>query len=174
MPLDVNHFIRLRPYLFHLTARNNIVYIRQDMLLKPSHTLFNEAGEATNNGRVRRGPRWITIGSRTVHIRDQDPLHAGRIAFSAGWTLQDLLKHLDNHVFFWPGCSHGPVSSGKNHFERYRNEHPVVLRVVTRELFEANHQAEPLFCRYNSGAPRCTMGKGSPRGPTIFLNASSP
>jgi hypothetical protein len=75
-------------------------------------------------------------------------------------------------VFFWPGWSRGPVSSGMNHFERYRSERPVVLRVATGELFEANRRGEPLFCKYNSGAPRCSMGNGSPRGPTVFLNAA--
>lgn len=141
------------------------------MLLKSSNTLYSEAGENGVSHQVRRGPRYLDIGQRSVQLRDQDPLHAGKISFRDGWTLDDLVRHLDDHVFFWPGWDHGPVLSGRNHFARYAAEQPVVLRVATAELVGANPGNNPLFCRYNSGAPRCTQGYGSPRGKGIFLRA---
>jgi hypothetical protein len=59
------------------------------------------------------------------------------------------------------------VRHGKNHFERYGHE-AVLLRVPFRSMYD---QADPRpeFCRFNSGSPRCTNGRRSPRGPTTFL-----
>lgn len=171
MALDIRHFVRLRPYLYHLTAQRNLVHIRKDMLLKPSNTLFAEAGETALSRTVRRGPRVLSLGDRQIELRDQDPLHAGKISFLGDWTLEDLVSHLNNHVFFWPGWEHGPVLSGKNHFERYADEKPIILRVKIIELLQANNGIQPLFCQYNSGAARCTKGRGSPRGPQTFMAA---
>ena len=168
MALDLQHFIKLRPFLYHLTGRGNIVYIQQEMALKPSNTLYAESGENGFRGTQRRGPRTLTSGRQ---LRDQDPLHAGNISFFGGWTLTDLILHLDDQVFFWPGWEHGPVQSGKNHFERYADERPIILRIVTTKLLSENHEISPFFCKYNSGAPRCTYGEGSPRGPQTFLPA---
>ena len=172
MTLDINHFSRLRPYLYHLTSRGNIRFVQEDMVLKSANTLFTEAG-VTELSRLRRcGHKRLTVGNRLIDIRDQDPLHAGKISFSAGWTLDDFVAYLNNFVFFWPGWEHGPVLSGRNHFTRYSSERPIILRALARELLTANTDAEPLFCRYNSGGPRCVNGEGSPRGPQTFLPAS--
>jgi hypothetical protein len=169
MPLDLERFSKLRPFLYHLTGRGNIPYIQEDMELKPSNTLYAASGENDFRGTRRRGPRMLKSGRQ---VRDQDPLHPGNISFSGGWTFADLILHLDDHVFFWPGWERGPIQSGKNHFERYAAERPTILRVATTELFRGNRDIPPLFCKYNSGAPRCTYGKGSPRGPQTFLPAT--
>jgi hypothetical protein len=83
-----------------------------------------------------------------------------------------LLCQLNERVFFWPG---GPDISdyGQRHFERYRAEKPVILRVPTSDLFEANPESVPEFCRFNSGSPRCTKGLGSPRGPSTFIQGTT-
>ena len=166
--LDLQHFSMLRPYLYHLTARVNISLIRAAMALKPSNVLYTESGESAFRGTRRRGSRTLKSGCQ---IRDQDPLHAGNISFSDGWDLPKLISHLDDHVFFWPGWEHGPVLSGQNHFQRYAAERPMILRVATTDLLYENRETAPFFCKFNSGAPRCTKGKGSPRGPLIFLSA---
>jgi hypothetical protein len=168
MALDLVKFIRLRPHLYHLTARENIPYIQKEMVLKSSNTLYGEANATELRGIRRANHQILKTGRRT---RDQRPLHAGNISFSGGWTLTDLVLHLDDHVFFWPGWEYGPISYGKNHFDRYAEEKPIILRVSTKELFAENPGAPPLFCKYNSGAPRCTYGEGSPRGPQTFLGA---
>jgi hypothetical protein len=56
------------------------------------------------------------------------------------------------------------------HFERYRQDGPVFLRIDYPSLLLANPSAVPLYCRYNSGSPRCSNGKKSPRGPDTFLS----
>jgi len=175
MALDLNRFANVRPYLYHLTSRRNIVHIKRDMFLKSANTLIAESGETGLFRTVRRGHKALAIGDRQVELRDQDPLRAGNIFFSNGWALADLVSHLNDRVFFWPGWDYGPIDSGKNHYARYARENPVILRVSTRKLLAANPGAEALFCHYNSGAPRCICKtrKGSPRGPDTFLPACS-
>jgi hypothetical protein len=58
---------------------------------------------------------------------------------------------------------------GSNHFERYTDENPAVLRIEFRALLDANPGLTPRLARVNSGAPRChpTAGKGR-RGPDTF------
>jgi hypothetical protein len=46
-----------------------------------------------------------------------------------------------------------------------------LLRIHFQSLVESNPAAEPRFCRYNSGSPRCSYGKKSPRGPQTFVAA---
>jgi hypothetical protein len=58
---------------------------------------------------------------------------------------------------------------------RYATEQPLILRVKVRDLIDANPDTNPQFCRYNSGAPRCSPkrpGRRSPRGPDTFVAAS--
>jgi hypothetical protein len=170
MALDLEKFVKLRPYLYHLTARSNIPYIQKEMMLKPSNILYAESGELGFRGTCRRGPRQLRNGRL---LRDQDRLHAGNIKFSGGWIFVNFITHLDDHVFFWPGTELGPVPSGRRHFERYAQERPIILRITMTDLLTANRGTSPLFCKYNSGAPRCSYGSKSPRGPDTFLPAET-
>ena len=173
MSLSLSHFVTLRPALYHLTSTQNLGRIAQTLVLDPASTLFRAAGRKELCRLRRRGTTDININGETIRIRDQDPLHRGNIALLNGWTFEDLVSHLNDHVFLWPGKESGPNSYGQRHFERYVSEKPVVLRFRTLELFSANREAEPLFCRYNSGAPRWSRGEASPRGPAIFQNATA-
>jgi hypothetical protein len=40
--------------------------------------------------------------------------------------------------------------------------------IDTHAMFAANSGNQPLFCRFNSGSPRCTDGRKSPRGPGLY------
>jgi hypothetical protein len=46
------------------------------------------------------------------------------------------------------------------------------LRMSFSELLEVNPSVQPYFCRFNSGAPRMTGGRRSPRGPDTFQKAN--
>jgi hypothetical protein len=174
MPLDLKHFADLRPYLYHLTGRENIAYIQEDMVLKSANTLFADAGQDQLRKIKRTDHTVLTIGKRRVPVRDQKPLYEGKIAFAMGCTFEDFVFHLNERVFFWPGWENEPVLSGRNHFKRYALERPIILRVGFGQLVAANQAVEPLFCKYNSGAPRCINGKGSPRGlQNTFLQAEA-
>ena len=168
MPLDTHRFAQLRPYLYHLTAGRNVASIRRLREIRCARVLLDSASLSSLAPRRRLSHLSVQIDGEAVIIRDQKPLTAGAIAFEAGWDLERFVRHVNEHVFFWPGGPTGPIKAGLNHFERYKSECLSILRVPTRDF------APPAaaFCRYNSGAPRCSAGKYSPRGAETYLDAS--
>jgi hypothetical protein len=121
----------------------------------------------------RRGLKPVTFEGRVIIIRDQDKLHEGNTGLARGYTFADFVGALNKRVFFWPGTAARPIDSGVRHFERYEDECPIILRIDFESVHTLNPRAVPLFCRYNSGSPRCRLphGKKSPRGPNTFLPA---
>lgn len=119
----------------------------------------------------RRQHEQIKIGDTLIVVWDQVPLHRGNLELAAGFSYEDLIEMINKRIFFWSGTARGPIKYAISHFERYRAEYPVVLRVEFRSLLDANPMAEPKFCRYNSGSPRCSNGHKSPRGPNTFVPA---
>ena len=164
--LDANRLVRYRPWLYHLTDVRNLVGIRQEWTLKSAAAVFAEAGEP-DQVRVRRPTHRVVVAKEgEVYVRDQAPLHEGNIALAEGFSYSDLIELINSFVFFWPGDHQGPSAYGRRHFARYRHEGPVILRIRTRDLIDSG--AAVHLCRYNSGAPRCSQGRGSPRGPDTF------
>jgi hypothetical protein len=159
----------LRPYSYHLTHVDNVrPILARGELLSCAELLRVSGGEIS----VReRRPEMVSIelGGNRVFLRDQRPLHAGNVSLEDDWEFADLVEHINGHVFFWPGIANGPIGSGQRHFDRYAAENPAILRVRTADLFEANVPRAPLYCKYNSGAPRCTGGQGSPRGKQVYI-----
>lgn len=164
----IEEFTKARPYLFHLTHRDNLRHIRELGCLLPASTLMQRANHPELIRTVRRGSRQLSVDGRAITIRDQDKLHKGNMRAPDGFAFEDLVEILNGRVFFWPGAAGGPISYGIRHFERYRSEKPVILRIGSQSLLAVNAGAVPRFCRYNSGSPRCSNGKGSPRGPETF------
>jgi hypothetical protein len=173
MAFVLDHFLTIRPYLFHLTAQGTLNRIVATRALEPASRLQQVNGQAPLRLSPRRQHLRLEIDGHTVWIRDQQPLRAGHIAFDAGWDLRRLLAHLDGHVFFWPGGEDGPIPVGQHHFERYAAERPALLRIPTTSLLTANPCLQPLFCRFNSGAPRTVLGRRSPRGSATFVHAEA-
>lgn len=171
--LLVDSYASARPYLYHLTHRNNLNHIRELARLFPAAVLMERAKQADLIRTLRRGPKQVSFEGRTIVIRDQDKLHRGNTGIPSGYTFEDLIEALNRRIFFWPGRSAGPISYGQRHFERYEKEHPVILQVDFQSLLGANPSASPLYCRYNSGSPRCFDGQKSPRGPNTFLSAAN-
>jgi hypothetical protein len=170
--MDTRKFTRSRPYLYHLTARENIAGILNDQRIHATSELLKEAKQSELIRSKRPEMILLSVLNRQVRIRDQAPLYAGNCTFPQGFSFNDLIEILNSHVFFWPGTASSPIDYGIRHFERYESEGPVILRVSTDQLFASNPGNESKICRYNSGAPRCTQGKGSPRGPEIFQRLS--
>lgn len=173
MPLDLERFVKLRPTLYHLTAASNAAHIRSSGRIDSAAALYRSAGIEPSIRCRRASEEWIRCDGDDVHIRDQAPLHRGNIDLSDGWRFEDLVAYLNEHVFFWPGKPEGPIPHGLRHFKRYAREKAVVLSFDTQELFAANADPGPRFCKYNSGSPRCTGGQRSPRGPGTFLRPSA-
>jgi len=171
--MTLDQFCRLRPFVYHLTAADNVSLIRQAGRLYSAAKMLRAANRDADVRRVRREQARIQHGGVLVSLRDQQPLRAKNCALSGLWSFDDLVEHLNDHVYFWPGNESRPISSGLNHFKRYKSEDAVVLKIQTSALFLSNPAAVPLFSRFNSGAPRWSGGKPSPRGPDLFMPAAS-
>ncbi|GMU80393.1 MAG: hypothetical protein AMXMBFR47_02640 [Planctomycetota bacterium] len=170
MPLDESRFIRTRPYLFHLTSRQNLGRIRELRTLHSAASLLERAGRMELNT-IRRVDHFaIEVDGEAVSLRDQKPLHRGPMRLEGGWTYEDFVAHVNSLVFFWPGSEEQPIDYGARHFERYRHEGPVIIRIPSGELI--GNGAESLYSRCNSGAPRCSRRKHAPRGPDTFVPAA--
>lgn len=172
MAFCIKQFKKIRPYLFHLTSERNVPRILKSGCIQSTASLVKLARENISLRDKRKEIVPITIDGEIIELRDQAPLYEGKAKLLDNWNFGDLVEFLNNRIFFWPGNDQGPVLSGKNHFFRYKEENPVVLQIETEVLFDANPKNGPFFCKYNSGAPRTTMGQGSPRGTCTFVDAT--
>ena len=163
-------FAALRPYLYHLTAASNVGRICRMRRLDCAATLLRLGGcaDLVRKRRATRTGRTVRVDNEEVHVRDQAPLHRGNMVLLGGWGFEDFIEHLNSFVFFWPGTNQGTSAYGVRHFCRNAREQPALIRVPTADTLAKNCSASPRFCSYNSGAPRCTKGRGSPRGPNTF------
>ena len=180
MPFSLSDYALLRPYLYHLTARDNLASIRKDLKLKSADTLLRAANLKAKVRVRRKVAETITVDGRQIMLRDQRPLSENSIAFVGGFTFPEFVEFLNQRVFFWAGNDLGPAGGAKtyglNHFKTYKDERPAILRINFESLIQANPGHMPLFCQYNSGAPRCSSGHKAtgcrvPRGPDTFLPA---
>ena len=164
--MELAQYLKTRPWAYHLTARQNIDAIREQGALLSADRLARLPAEkeALTVRRTRQ------IQMEAALIRDQLPLQKGHIEFESKFTFELFLGLLNSLVFFWPGGASGagPIPAGMNHFKRYQHESPVILRTCSAALIAENTH-EPLFCAYNSGAPRTYQGIKSPRGPNTFV-----
>src|SRR5687768_1932088 len=129
MPLSLAEFARKRPFLYHLTCTHNARLIDLSRELVCAATLQRQAGRANRIGRRRASHERLTLPGGDVWLRDQEPLREGNIAFAPGWNFARFVALLDEHVFFWPGTEQGPIDYGGRHYERYKHESPLLLRV---------------------------------------------
>jgi hypothetical protein len=169
--LLVPDYATVQPYLYHLTHRDNLNALRDMGCLLPAATLMERAGRHKLIRVPRRGPISLSVDGRTIVLRDQAPLHKGNMRLPRGYSFEDFVESLNRRIFFWPGGGDGPIDYGQRHFHHYAHERPILLRIHFQSLVDSNPSAEPRFCRYNSGSPRCSYGKRSPRGPETFVAA---
>lgn len=176
MTFDLAQYMRLRPFLYHLTARANLASLRRTRQLLSAAEILRRAQRVPEISVRRPASVEVRLGSALVSLRDQRPLHAGPILLLGGYSFADFVAYLNEHVFFWAGSDWGPAgrarSYGLGHYAVYENERPAILRVSLESVLRENVRAAPLFCQYNSGAPRCSRGKRAPRGPNTFSTAS--
>lgn len=172
MSFDLNAYARLRPYLFHLTARTNLSRIRQRRSLESAASLARQANESTIIESRRAAHLPIVVDGEHVMLRDQSPLHEKNMRLEDGWTFERFIAHLNERVFFWPGSDAGPNDYGRRHYGRYETEKPVIVRVPFSSLVGANPQTVPLFAKVNSGSPRWSGGTPPIRGSRTFVAAN--
>ncbi len=164
-------YSRNRPYLYHLTDRSNLDHIRETNNILPAARLMELAGRVDLRRARRREHERLIIGRKSILTRDQAPLHQGNVELINGFSFEDLVESINRRSFFWPGTAVGPISCGVRHFERYQEERPIILQIAFQSLLDVNRGVDPLYCKYNSGSPRCSNGNKSPRGPDTFLSS---
>jgi len=172
--MTVDEFTRSRPYLYHLTHRDNIPSILNEQRLESASVL---------TGRVQHPDRELFLQQRRAEnvvignngqsfvIRDQAQIKeaALRRALIDGCTVEKFINLLNSKVFFWP-----TLADVAKHFGTYSAERPRVLRFNTAEVFALNEA--PRFCRFNSGATRPHPyygGNAAPRGLNSFVLAGN-
>lgn len=143
--------------LYHFTYRDNLPFIRQEGALLSAAESLDACGWGG-----RKCEKWQDIwtlpgSGRMLH--DQKPLQAGHIDFAPGFDMADLVALINAHVFFWPRYE-------RDFAKKYRDNALICCRLADVE--ESNPGNTALYCRYNSGAPRTSGGKKSPRGPNMF------
>ncbi|MGH9346283.1 MAG: DUF7002 family protein [Vicinamibacterales bacterium] len=173
MALDLEAFARTRCYAYHLTSSGNLRAILNGRRIDCAATLIVKGGRGELLRHRRSRHEVVHVGGSDIWLRDQAPLHQRNLVLSSGWEFADLVEVLNRHVFFWPGTESGPNDYGLRHFSRYALERPVLIRVRTSELLDANSESSVELCRYNSGSPRYSGGRASPRGPDTFVSAAS-
>jgi hypothetical protein len=170
--MDIEKFITLRPYLYHLTDESNLDNIVTNRILRSTANLVKVVGLENKEKflRTRRvGHTKISNGKLSFSIRDQDPLYENIIIknLKDGMNFGDFVYLLNSRVFFW-----AKMKDLETHYGRYikQKEYPIILRAKTADVFAANNN-KPQFCKYNSGAPRCCSWyreKAAPRGKSTF------
>ena len=119
--MDIDRYLALRPFVYHLTAPFNLTSIREAGELRSAAELANRSGDAS----ILRERRREAIAVASAMIRDQAPLHAGNIQLDPGFSFAQLLDLLNAHVYFWSGDAAGPIAYGRRHFARYSSEMPL-------------------------------------------------
>ena len=171
MPFGIDAFVARWPFAYHLTSSENVQRIRSTGRLETAAALMERAG-CLEWLRVKRSEHVeVVVNGAAVMLRDQKPLYERNVLWADGWQLGDLVEALNRRVFFWPGGISGPRDHGRRHFERYRDEGPVILRAPILDLLSCNPGMIPMFCAFNSGSPRWSGGQASPRGMDTFVGA---
>jgi len=169
LPFTLTQFAATRPYLYHLTSQGNCKRLVQSRRLHSAAQVLRASRNRKWLDTKRTDIVTVTFEGLELDLRDQQPLYEGKTRLEGGWTFEDLIRELNERVFFWPGWRHEVISYGIRHYERYANDSPAIIRVKTQNVFDANPRLTPHFCKYNSGSPRTTQGRGSPRGPNTFI-----
>jgi len=166
--MELNIFLKKSPYLYHLTDRQNLDFIKQTNALFSTAELVKMSNVTVASSFLkskRSAHAEVAINGHLVKIRDQKPLNKalGR-ALLDDWTPEQWIYHLNKRVFTWPN-----LKRLRAHFGTYESEKPIILRLITTEVLELNKNAE--LCRINSGDSRCIghyNGNPVPRGNNTF------
>ncbi len=173
MAFDLQRFVALRPFAYHVTHGANVPRLRRVQRLLCAAELMRLAGEHHWLRKRRTTTLQLVVGGEAVALTDQKPLIMANAALEGGWDEGDYVAHLNENVYFWPGDSDSLLGRGPDFMNAAKTRRPVLLRAPTADLLAANTGREPLFCAFNSGSPRKNLGAPIPRGPDLFLAASN-
>lgn len=169
--MDRERFAHIRPFLYHATSRENLAGIKAEAFLDPAAALMRRSGRADLLRWRRRQPIALHVGDHIAIVGDQIPLDPDTISLERGWAFEDFVEYLNEHVFFWPGTAEGPLKTGVHMPVGLEDEHTIMLRLPTADLFSVNED-EPRFCPVNVRAVRSEDARRSRRGSHLFAIAA--
>jgi hypothetical protein len=169
----IEEFAELRPFLYHVSARENLPRLQRTHRLDTADHLLRSAARLDLLRERRPTAISLLVEGETVVLKDQRPLIEANLSLEPPWTFGDFVEFLNQRIYFWPGDAIGPIVSGARLLAHYAEELPLVLRVRVADLLNANPGATPLFSPYNSGAPRMQRGRAVSRGPNLFRSAQA-
>jgi Family of unknown function (DUF7002) len=169
--MNIQKFINLRPFLYHLTDKSNFNHIVKTKVLLSTKKIVEKSNIIEKKEFLRtRRPDHANIHYDDVKykIRDQRPISIKALSkcLTNQWSSSDFIEHINKRVFFW--CK---LDRLLRHFERYQNENPKIMKCNTEDIFK-NNITNIELCRINSGATRANSylgGIAPPRGPNTFL-----
>lgn len=170
--MNIEKFLRSRPYIYHLTHHDNVASILESRRLESTVNLaekINLAGrEAFLQGR-RAINQVIANEQHSFVIRDQAQINSALENCLVNCTREQFIYLLNTKVFFWP-----TIKDVSGHFSTYMEEGPRILRFRTADVLALN--APPMFCHVNSGSSRphpAYGGRPAPRGMNTFAAAEN-
>ena len=125
--MNLEKFIKERPYLYHLTKASNADLIIAEKKIYSANELICMA----NNGAAhsiqrekRKDHHELNINGKVYSLRDQRPISEKALSkcLTPGWNVGDFLYHLNDRVFMWP-----TLDRLWRHYNRY-NTYKVFLR----------------------------------------------
>ncbi len=108
MPVDIEHFIRLRLSLPHdIICKHR--RIRVSGVLSPAAVFLRASGLTHLLRERRRVEIQVVNGTTAIRLTPQQPVHAGHCGMKNDpETFGDLLQTLSEHVFFGPALQKNP------------------------------------------------------------------
>lgn len=157
--------------VLHLTHARNWPAIRVAGLLTARSLVERCVGDRGLQDEYLARPRPVGLPALehpelgTVVLRDQGRLNAGVLArlLEDDWTVERWCRHLNEHVFFFPGRS----SNFESLLGAYAAGPQVLLEVDTRSLL-ATYDSLVKVATLNTGATGRGTGR---RGPATFVTA---
>jgi hypothetical protein len=170
--MDRNLLIKRRPYVYHLTANENIANIYGEKRIYSTRHIVEMSGLSDEEQEEfltskRIGHKILTWGDQEISIRDQDPINLNLLprCLIDGVSVGEFINILNQRVFFWP-----TIPRLFRHYSRYEPENPIIIRVRTKDILDLNVGID--LSSINSGATRCHPSYGGnppPRGNETFV-----
>lgn len=169
--MEINNFIKKRPYLFHLTSKDNIKNIISTKKLYSTKCIV-ETTECPEPNKILKEKRMehkiIKHNDITYMLRDQKPISEKLLkgCLEEGMTFEQYYEMLNERVFWWP-----TIDRLTRHYSRYESEKPKIIRVSTESVYKLN-KSKIEFSHLNSGALRANpylKGKSPKRGYNTFV-----
>jgi len=120
--MKIAEFCQARPFLYHMTDKDNLPLILKDWALlstkRIAYAAFDTRMKANDFLKTKRdGSESLIANGKTYKIRDQHPISLTVLkrSLSGGLKTGDFLKILNERVFWWPS-----IKRLVAHFDRYK------------------------------------------------------